>query len=212
MVKYGGGGEHIYDVTYHEYYILKWVCGTRIGFRTYKGLIKIHQLGSVDKMVFILAVGIIKMSITCFNMRITGLTSKGWMIAHRTFLALLIVFTLISLITNLLQCHPFSAGFDLIAAGKLPDPAQCFPIQQIMIAFNVIHIGMDFCLLTVPIIVVWKVKMNLKTKIRLFFVFSIGAVACIGSIMRQLTEQKGFSDITCMSAICSLHHITRTLA
>ena len=58
MVTQGGSGQHIYNITYHEYNL--WL-----------------RYGSIDEIVFI-TVGISKLSIICFNWRLTGETSKAW--------------------------------------------------------------------------------------------------------------------------------------
>ena len=50
MVVYGGGGKHMCDVTYHEYYIYHW-------------------LAAIAQIDFFVGVGLVKMSIAVFNMR-----------------------------------------------------------------------------------------------------------------------------------------------
>ena len=171
-----------------------------------EGTDRYDQVGMVDLLVFFPATGFVKMSITCFNMRITGLTSKGWMIAHQTFLAVLFSYNLAAVLTIVFYCSPARATFDLLAAGKLPGPQKCGGFNErnrLATAFNIFHIGSDFCLLSVPIIVLWKVQMHWATKMRLFFVFSIGAVSSIASVMRQIADSKPRLDETCMSTIFS---------
>lgn len=57
---------------------------------------------------------------------------------------------------------------------------------------------MDLCLLAVPLIVLWKLRMSWMTRLRLYFVFSIGSVSVVGSVMRQIEqEQLGSADILC---------------
>lgn len=171
-----------------------------------EGTNRYHQVGMTDLLLFFPATGFVKMSITCFNMRITGLTSKGWMIAHQTFLAVLFSYNLAAVLTIVFYCRPARATFDLLAAGKLPVPQKCGDFAErnrLATAFNIFHIGSDFCLLSVPIIVLWKVQMHWATKMRLFFVFSIGAVSSIASVMRQISDSKSQLDQTCMSTIFS---------
>lgn len=166
-----------------------------------------HALLSTDKIVFFVAVGIIKMSITIFNMRITGLTSRNWMIAHWTFFFLLVCYTLAAFFVNVFQCNPPIAEYDLIAVGKLQNPPRCANNNTFGIPLSIIHVAMDFCLLMVPIIVLWKIQMHWSTKIRLYFVFSIGAMSCIGSVMRQIAQGRLASDATCtcLRAPVTLH-------
>jgi hypothetical protein len=180
MVQYGGAGKHMYDVTYHEFYMVNW-------------------LGSIAKMDFFVAVGIIKMSIVVFNIRLTGLSSHKWLIAHWTFFGLLLAYTLAAFFMNVFQCNPPSANFDSIAAGKLPIAAKCLSENRLGTILSSLHVAMDFCLLAVPIIVLWKVQMDWAKKIRLYIIFSLGAISCIGSVFRQLAQAKVGGDILCRS-------------
>ena len=149
-------------------------------------------------MIFFVSVGIIKMSITVFNMRLTGISSPRWRIVHWVFFSLLVAYTLTALFMNVFQCAPVVANFDSIAAGKLPKRAKCLTENQLGSSLSTIHVTMDFCLLTVPIIILWRVQMSLWTRLRLYFVFSIGALSCIGSVFRQLAQASKDPDFMCM--------------
>ncbi len=139
------------------------------------------------------------MSIVMFNRRLTGLTSTRWMIAHWTFFTLLVIYTLCAIFMIVFQCNFQAASFDLIAAGKLNSPKKCLSENQIGISLSTIHVVMDFCLLSVPIIVLWKVQMPWPTKFRFFAVFGVGAMSCIGSVLRQIEQANLKTDILCQS-------------
>lgn len=138
------------------------------------------------------------MSITIFNLRLTSLTGRKWNIANWTFFAILVAYTLTAIFLFMFQCDPPLANFDLLVAGKLDKPAKCISNSLIGAGLSIVHVIMDFCLLTVPLIVVWKVQMHWTTKIRLYFVFSVGAMSCIGSVLRQLAQANIGLDPTCM--------------
>ena len=55
---------------------------------------------------------------------------------------------------------------------------------------------MDFALLSVPITLLIQLKMELGKKIRLGFLFSIGTVSSVGSIMRQVYQKGSKEDLT----------------
>jgi hypothetical protein len=139
------------------------------------------------------------MSIVMFNRRLTGLTSHRWIIAHWIFFALLVIYILCALFMNIFQCNPLKANFDLVAAGKLNSPMKCLSNNQVGISLSAIHVAMDFCLLSVPIIVLWKVQMPWSTKFRFFVVFCVGAMSCIGSVLRQIEQANLKTDILCQS-------------
>lgn len=57
---------------------------------------------------------------------------------------------------------------------------------------------MDFILLIAPMIVLWSVKMPWTDKLRLYLIFSVAAISCIGSVLRQQAQKSIDLDSTCM--------------
>jgi hypothetical protein len=98
-VIYGGAGKHMYDVTYEEH-------------RRFKTFV------NIDKLIFFLTVGFVKVSICFFNQRLTSLTSRAWSIFNNVFLFLLFVYISMALFWNTFQCNPPYAGWDAIRATK----------------------------------------------------------------------------------------------
>lgn len=169
----------MYDVTYEEYG----------HFKTFANL---------SKPVFFLAVGFIKVSICLFNSRLTSLTSRTWSIFNSVFLVLLFCYIMLSLFWTLFQCDPPYAGWDPIRTGREGQSFHCISDNIVGSTLSVIHVVMDFGLLSVPLIVLWRVRMGWGTRFRLYFVFSIGAMSCIGSILRQIEQKKlTFNDLLC---------------
>lgn len=141
----------------------------------------------------------IKVSITLFNRRLTGLTSQRWMIAHYTFLFLLVCYIIIALFVEIFKCIPPGAHYSMIRFGEGVKPLRCLDWENVGIAFSSIHVTFDFALLSVPLIILYKIKMDRSKKIRLAFLFSVGAVSCIASAMRHHVqkEAQGRPDLTC---------------
>ncbi|CAD0100069.1 unnamed protein product [Aureobasidium mustum] len=177
MIVLGGGGKHAWDVTYAEYYTF-------------------NKLAIVCKIIFFTTVGIIKISICLFLRRISEATSKYPRIANDIFLFLLISYTLLALFWSCFQCSPAPAMWDKIYSGKLAQPAKCWSTLVVANTLSVIHVVMDFILLLTPIVVLWKVQLNKKTKIRLFIVFSMGSLSCVASVFRELAQKNISRDIT----------------
>jgi hypothetical protein len=144
------------------------------------------------------------MSITAFNMRLTGLSSRNWMIAHFTFMAVLVCFVLTSLFIYTFRCTPPAAGFSQIVVGKMNVLPKCLREDRLGRGFSAVHVVTDFCLLAVPIIVLWKVKMSRAAKLRLYTVFSMGSFSCVASILRQHAQSRLKYDIYCMARLCRL--------
>lgn len=158
------------------------------------------QWVAMVQILFFVSVGLVKVSITLFNRRLTGLTSRRWMIAHNVFLCLIVCYILIVIFTNFFFCHPARVHFSLVAYGSNPTPPVCLNGKVLPVFLSVVHILFDFALLSVPLIVLWKIQMSTSKKIRLCFLFSIGSVSCIGSVMRQVIQTHIRPDFTCESS------------
>lgn len=168
----------MYDVTYEEYGIFK-------------------TCTNLSKVMFFLSVGFIKVSICFFNRRLTSLTGRAWVIFNDVFLGLLTAYLIAALFMNIFQCSPAYGGWDAIRIGKDGVAAKCQSDSVFGSALSSIHVIMDFGLLSVPIIVLWKVKMGFGTKLRLYIVFGIGGMSAIGSIIRQVEQARLSSDVLC---------------
>lgn len=147
-----------------------------------------------------MAVSVVKMSITFFNMRLTSLTSRKWKIFHWTFFAALVLYFLTVIFMFMFQCKPPGGNFNLIEAGHRDKTTVCMSDALVTAILSGLHALMDLMLLAIPITVLWKVKMNFNAKLRLYVLFSIGSMSLIGSIMRQTAQAKleGVSlDPTC---------------
>lgn len=116
-----------------------------------------------------------------------------------TFFGALVAYILCAILLITFECLPATAGFDFVYAGKLDKPPKCLSISAVANPLSVVHVVMDFCLLAVPILVLWKVRLPWATKIRLFLLFSVGAVCCLASVMRQVSQARLKFDPTCKS-------------
>lgn len=173
----GGVGKHLWDITYMEFF---WY----------------FKLAGIKQVVFYVTAGLIKISITLFNRRLTGLTSDKWLYAHNIFLFLVVSYTVLALFINVFQCKPAGSQYDLIEYGQLKNPTKCLDESILNNTFLICHVIFDFALLSVPLILLFKMKMTTSRKIRLGFLFSIGSISCIGSAMRLATKTGAGQDRT----------------
>lgn len=86
--------------------------------------------------------------------------------------------------------------WNLAYSGKLVVPAKCWSTELMANVLSVLHVVMDFVLLATPIIFLWKVQLNKAKRVRLYLVFSLGALSCVASIVRQLAQKHINMDIT----------------
>ncbi|KAI4189306.1 MAG: hypothetical protein LQ348_003815 [Seirophora lacunosa] len=176
-VKYAGGGKHLYDVTYHEIYMSNWI-------------------GSFARIDFFVALAFVKLSITSFNMRLTGLSSRKWMYAHWTFFGILTAFLICSVFVLAFQCIPVVGAWDTIATAHLEEPPRCRAGSDVSQPLSILHILLDFCLLAVPLLVLWRIQLARNTRIRMYILFSIGALCCFAAVMREVSQEQLKLDFT----------------
>ncbi|QDS77165.1 hypothetical protein FKW77_001727 [Venturia effusa] len=176
MVVYGGSGKHLYDCSYQEQYFFKY-------------------LAAIAQIVFFVSIGIVKMSITAFNMRLTGFSSSKWMIAHWSFFVIIVCYTLIALALTIFSCDPIWSSFDIARSGKLDKSPICLGVRQIGTILRAINITLDYCLLLVPVIVLSTVQMDVWRKIKLVALFCVGGLACIGSVLTLVAKDNLKSDV-----------------
>ena len=119
------------------------------------------------------------------------------MLGHNIFLGLLVSYLVTAIFLNAFQCtHPAGVQYNLIRYGSLATKPKCLNSNALGIALSVIHITFDFALLSVPLIVLSKIKMSTAKKLRVGFLFSVGSISCVGSIMRQIRQYHVPVDIT----------------
>lgn len=194
---HGGAGKHMYDTTYAEYAFLFMV---RLGCQMSRTILPLTliQYFNVSEIIYYCTLGVIKISICLFNRRLTGMTSRKWMIFHHIFLIVLVGYIIASLCVFIVPCRPPVPGARLAASGTLKHPPVCGPNKNnnAIVALSSIHSAMDFVLLAVPMTLLVQMKMELGKKIRLGLLFSIGTVSSVGSIMRQVYQKGSKEDLT----------------
>ncbi|KAL5115538.1 hypothetical protein ACEQ8H_006601 [Pleosporales sp. CAS-2024a] len=168
MVVYGGAGKHIYDITYEEYYRYKFLAPTAT-------------------TVFYVYVGLVKMSIALFNIRLTTLTTRFWKNVNWAFFAACAGYTVAALFLNVFKCRPQYASYNLIRIAESGRVPNCLAVNALMSILR-INLALDFTALSIPVIVLWKVQMTWKRKAHIFGVLSIGLVACIASVMTLVSQ------------------------
>ncbi|KAI9838415.1 MAG: hypothetical protein M1837_002498 [Sclerophora amabilis] len=174
MVNYGCAGKHKFDCTYEELYV--------------------HTaLSVVGTPIFFTAVSLTKMSITLFNRRLTGLSSRRWMIVHYVFLTALALHLVITVLLLILAQIPVRAMYDIVWSAKNPGPRKKINVVRIILVLTIINTIFDWLLLAVPILVVWKIQLSKWRKAGLFLIFLVGGLACISSVMRLAARKESYT-------------------
>lgn len=204
LVVYGGDGKHIWDVTYQEYnwFDRVWRNRSRKLLKVSTTWLIVVQLAFVDKIIYLPAAILIKMSIVLFNRRITGLASKTWRRINDGFLFILMSYMIAFSIWIAARCS--NLNLTLFQVGQAKNFKYCNPYLGLKIGLGMvaIHVSLGFCLLATPIIVLWKVRMDRIKKIQLFIVFAVGSVSCIAALMIIVAQYQIHEDLTCTYPAC----------
>lgn len=102
------------------------------------------------------------------------------------FLFTLALYILAAIFWFCFSCDPPRAQWDRLYSGQLETPATCIDTTMWGIIFNVTHVVQGAILLLSPIVILWKVTMEIKKKIRLFVIWGCGLLAVLFGLMRML--------------------------
>ena len=168
QVTEGGLGKHSWDSTYEESYV-------------------VQRLGHVEVKVTVIWQCLSKISIACFNWRLTGRSSVRWKYVHITMLVLSTIYGVANLLVQFFECRPVLVSFSLIRAGLLANPKdyKCYINEEVYgNALLGQHTILDCTLLLIPIVIIWKLQIPIHQKLQALIPLSLGAVACVATIMR----------------------------
>ncbi|KAK7724016.1 hypothetical protein SLS64_000350 [Diaporthe eres] len=167
MVVQGGAGHHVWEVTYAQYNVYAYY-------------------GRVCQIIFYIAVGLIKISITLFIRRIVDCISRFWTVITDLFLAVEVAYVLLAIFWQVLLCKPPRASWDRWYAGSLGSPASCLDNTLSVRTLRVAHLALGVLLLLTPVVILWNVRMRWQKKARLFLIWAAGALSVIGGLLQQL--------------------------
>ena len=127
------------------------------------------------------------------------MASKNWQRAHLTYLALLVCLMPICVFLNMFACSPVATTYTLQAVALVLDPRtiKCLNQDAISLATRTVHIVTDWLLLPVPLIIIYRLQMPLRKKLRLGFVFCLGLISSIATIVRNVLITQVTTDLTC---------------
>ncbi|KAI9800063.1 MAG: hypothetical protein M1825_004245 [Sarcosagium campestre] len=161
----GGVGKHAKNVTYSEF------------------ALTLNLLPS-QTIIFYASVGIAKISINLFNMRVTSMTTRYWMIFHRVLLFILVGFLLFCIFGNIFLCRPVRASFDAVWRAQNVDRVKCLNSSKFQGAVSYTHVGLDIILWSIPIVIIAQTKIRKAIKIRLLLLFCLGTIPVLCALLR----------------------------
>ncbi|KAI4598555.1 hypothetical protein KJ359_002967 [Pestalotiopsis sp. 9143b] len=165
-----GGGRHVWDLTYEDY-------------NTF------YYYGTIDKFIFYITVGLVKISLTLFIRRLADRASAHWRWFCDIFLVTLVLYIATAIFWEVFSCMPQQAQWDKLFAGQMRHTATCQTVKLIQIQsamLNITHVVQGVILLLSPMVILWEVRMDRHKKFRLFVMWGVGLIAVICGLLRQL--------------------------
>ncbi|KAN0115222.1 hypothetical protein V8E51_004766 [Hyaloscypha variabilis] len=128
------------------------------------------------EVLYITLVNLIKVSILLFYLRV--FPNAWFRTADLITLAIVVTSWVGIIIPTIFQCNPISGVWDVLQHGN------CVDLHAFTYTTGGLFIALDVIILILPIPCLVKLKMDRKKKINVIFMFSIGVVACITSVVR----------------------------
>lgn len=145
------------------------------------------------QMVDVICAFFTKVSISLFILRLKDTRALRWVLFVLMFFMFLA--TLQVVVVECVACDPMRKMWDPSV------PGHCLPSDAVLIAANVqsaFTIFTDLCLTASPIVILWQVQINIKRKLQICALMSLGLMATVCNILRNVYQARlKESDVTC---------------
>ncbi|OWY44158.1 hypothetical protein AALT_g5880 [Alternaria alternata] len=129
--------------------------------------------------ILVAAYSSIKISIACFLLRFAD-HRRHWQWSLYAMIVILILFTIGSVLSLVLQCLPIQAAWDFNLRPPTGN-ANCYStttFRNTGVFNSVFNLATDLILALSPIPIIWKIQTDLRTKISLCIVMGLGLFTC----------------------------------
>ncbi|KAH8663482.1 hypothetical protein BGZ60DRAFT_68516 [Tricladium varicosporioides] len=173
----------------------------------------------ICEVFYVVVVTLIKASILCFYLRV--FSNYWFQMATRATLMITLLSGVAFVFAAIFQCTPVSGAWDLTI------PHKCIKVNNLAFIIAGFTIGLDIVIIALPIPECLALRMNTRKKLNVLFMFSIGAIACVTSMVRMkyIVNFATTSDPTwdnvpainwsffeiCIATICACLPATRAL-
>ena len=121
-------------------------------------------------------------------MRVSGFTSRKWMVIHWTLLTVVTLYCLGAFFVMLFTCLPAGAYWDLRRLGRMSSGLTCIDQSKALAVLSAVHVCTDFSLLVVPVALLWRVQMKWTRKLRIWLAGIFGLSSCVFALLRTITQ------------------------
>lgn len=159
--------------------------------------IHIHQWGAASVVVYVPAVGLAKVAILLFYLRLNP--DRGFRTAVYISLILTISYVIALSLAILFACQPVARFWNPFLEGH------CLDARKLYLANAILNVIFDFVVLLVPVPMLRKLQVSTRQKLVIGALFSLGSVTCVVSVVRIY-----FQDSVLGEADLSWHIVTPT--
>ncbi|KAK0371788.1 hypothetical protein CLIM01_10867 [Colletotrichum limetticola] len=153
---------------------------------TYEQLNNGVLLAMVSKTAFFVAVGMIKLSIATFMRRLADRLPRWWRIACDVFIGSTFAYILLAIFLNVFACSPPATQWNLATRGRRESAPSCINMESQSKILTGFHVAQGLILMTAPAVILWKIRMGMAKKIRLFAIWMIGGLAVLSGLLHQI--------------------------
>ena len=116
-------------------------------------------------------------------------------------LGIVVACFILALFSTIFECAPVKAHYNLHALGSTllenPKLLHCVDSTKLELANRWLHVITDLMLLSVPLIILYRLQMPTHKKLSIGFLFCFGIVCCVASIVRNYVWAHPSEDFTC---------------
>jgi hypothetical protein len=132
-------------------------------------------------------IGLLKIAIALELIKYNGNSWKWYKITLQCMIGFVIAYTIEAWLSFILFCNPVAKQWDRSLDGS------CYPISMFIafgLANSAFNIFTDIAFATLPIPLIWSLKMPLKTRIYLIIILSLGYVAAVMGLVKAISQMK----------------------
>jgi len=149
--------------------------------------------GYFHGIVLVTGISSVKVSVGFFLLRLVQ--GKWYKRVIILWIVFLFIFTLACVGTLVFQCLPVSIAWDPVA--RMSDSPKCYStatFRAIGLFNGATNIFTDFAFATLPIPIILRLQINLRTKISLVCILSLGYFACAAAIVKEVLLSSFFAN------------------
>ncbi|KAF7593994.1 hypothetical protein BBP40_010391 [Aspergillus hancockii] len=146
----------------------------------------------IAQLLYKINIGLTKISILLLYRRL--FIQRWFRITCWTWIAIVLAFALGTVFSSIFQCSPVQYAFN----KSIPGRGKCINLTAFWYANATFNILSDLVIIALPVPVISKLQLPLKSKFALCGIFAVGIFACIASIIRitTLNIAASYQDIT----------------